>query len=117
MNSDSSNNDKEVFSKDNLFMLRKQKIQKEVEAARKLIEKNVDILEIADKFIHSTFKLMSDGILNKNVNLTEEEIQQQIRNNISFKDKIKAIRKRDNNHGWNRKYPISFRSYIQIYKA
>ena len=99
MDSDPSNNDKEIFSKDNLYMLRKQKIQKEVEAARKLIEKNVDILEIADKFIHNTFKLMSDGILDKNVNLTEEEIQQQIKNNISFKDKIKAIRKRDNNHG------------------
>jgi len=99
MDSDSSNNDKEIFSKDNLFILRKQKIQKEIEAARKLIEKNVDILEIADKFIHSTFKLMTDGILNKYVNLTEEEIQQQIRNNISFKDKIKTIRKRDNHHG------------------
>ena len=99
MDSDSSNNDKEIFSKDNLYVLRKQKIQKEVEAARKLIEENVDILEIADKFIHSTFKLMSDGIKNKNVNLTEKEIQQQIRRNISFKDKIKAIRKRDNNHG------------------
>ena len=99
MDSDSSNNDKEIFSKDNLFMLRKQKILKEIEAARKLIEQNVDILEIADEFIHSIFKLMSDGIKNKNANLTEEEIQQQIRTNISFKDKITAIRKRDNNHG------------------
>lgn len=117
MDTDPSNNDKEIFSKDNLFILRKQKIQKEIEAARKLIEKNVDILEIADKFFHSTFKLMSDGILNKNVNLTEEEIQQKIRNTISFKDKIKTNRKKDNHHGWNRKYPISFRSYIQIFKA
>lgn len=99
MDSDFSNYDKEIFSKDNLFVLKKQKIQKEIEAARKLIEKNVDILEIADKFIHNIFKLMSDGILNKNGNLTEEEIQQQIRNVISFKEKIKAIRKGDNHHG------------------
>ena len=99
MDSDSTNNEKELFSKKQLFLLRKQKVQKEIEAARRLIEKNVDILEIADKFIHSTFELMRDGISNRNVDLTEEEIQQQIRNNISFKEKLKANRKRQNHLG------------------
>ena len=99
MDSDSTNNEKEIFSKKQLFLLRKQKVQKEIEAARRLIEKNVDILEIADKFIHSTFELMRDGISNRNVDLTEEEIHQRIRNNISFKEKLKAIKKRYNHLG------------------
>lgn len=99
MDSESTNKEKELISRNHLFLLRKQKVQKEIEAARRLIEKNVDILEIADKFIHSTFELMRDGISNRNVDLTEEEIQQQIRNNISFKEKIKAIKKRHNHLG------------------
>ncbi len=99
MDSDSYNNDKEIFSSDNLFLLRKQKIQKEIEAARRLIEKNVDILKIGDNFIHSTFKLMGDGILNRYDNQSEEDIKQRIRNNIFFKDKLKAIKKRDIHYG------------------
>jgi len=99
MDSDSTNNEKEVISKKQLFLLRKQKVQKEIEAARRLIEKNVDILEIADKFIHSTFELMRDGISSRNVDQTEEEIQQRIRNNISFKEKLKAIKMRHNHLG------------------
>ena len=96
MDSESITNDKELISRNNLFLLRKQKVQKEIEAARRLIEKNVDILKVADKFIHSTFELMRDGIFNRNVDLTEEEIQQQIRNNVSFKEKLKEIKKRYN---------------------
>ncbi|MBA7541076.1 hypothetical protein ES705_33383 [subsurface metagenome] len=42
---------------------------------------------------------MRDGISNRNVDLTKEEIQQQIRNNISFKEKLKAIKKRYNRLG------------------
>lgn len=117
MDSDSTNNEKDIFSKDNLFLQRKQKIQKEIEAARRLIEKKVDILEIADNFIHSTFKLMGDGILNRYDNQSEEDIKQRIRNNIFFKDKPKAIKKRDSHYGWNRKYSISFRNYLQSHKA
>ncbi|MHA1194307.1 MAG: hypothetical protein ACTSP9_18830, partial [Promethearchaeota archaeon] len=90
MDSDYTNNKKELISRNDLFLLRKQKVQKEIEAARRLIEKNVDILEIADKFIHSIFELMREGISNRSVNLTEEEIQHQIRKNISFKKNLKA---------------------------
>jgi len=99
MNSDSTNKEKEVMSKKQLFLLRKQKVQKEIEAARRLIEKNVDILEIADKFIHSTYELMKEGISTRNVELSEEALQQLIRNNISFKKKLKAIKTRHNNLG------------------
>ncbi|HUW88971.1 MAG TPA: hypothetical protein VMV43_00475 [Candidatus Nanopelagicaceae bacterium] len=99
MDSDSTNDEKELFSKNYLFLLRKQKVQKEIEAARRLIEIKVDTLEIADKFIHSTFELMRDGISTRNVDLTEEEIQQRIRNNLSFKEKLKAIKRRYNHLG------------------
>ncbi|MHA1670160.1 MAG: hypothetical protein ACTSV5_06220 [Promethearchaeota archaeon] len=99
MDSDSTNSKKDLISKNNLFLLRKQKVQKEIEAAKRLIEKNVDILEIADKFIHNTFELMREGISNRNVDLTEEEIQQQIRKNLSFKEKIKASKKRHRHLG------------------
>jgi len=99
MDSDSTNNEKELISRNNLFLLRKQKVQKEIEAARRLLEKKVDILEIADRFIHSVFELMKDGISIRNVKLTEEEIKQKIRNNLFFSEKLKAKRKRYNQVG------------------
>ena len=99
MDFDSTKDKKEFISRNNLFLLRKQKVQTEIEAARRLLKKEVDILEIADKFIHSVFELMKDGISTRNVKLTEEEIQQKIRNNISFKYKLKSSRKRYNNIG------------------
>ncbi len=91
--------DKEVISKTNLYILRKQKVQKEIEAARRLIKKNIDPLEIADKFLHSTFELMKDGISTRFPELTEEEIRQKIRETLSFTEKLKSIRKRYNNIG------------------
>lgn len=94
MDSDSTNNENDIFSRKYLFLLRKQKIQKEIEAARRLIKNNADILEIADKFIHNTFELMKDGIFNRNPDLTEVEIHQQIKDNILFKEKLKTIRKK-----------------------
>jgi len=94
MDSDSTNNENDIFSRKYLFLLRKQKIQKEIEAARRLIKNNADILEIADKFIHNTFELMKDGISNRNPDLTEVEIHQQIKDNILFKEKLKTIRKK-----------------------
>ncbi len=96
MDFDSTKDKKEFISRNNLFLLRKQKVQKEIEAARRLLEKNIDVLEIADKFIHNVFELMKDGISSRNVNLTEEEIRQKIRNNISFREKLKSNRKRYN---------------------
>ncbi|MFW9989911.1 MAG: hypothetical protein ACFFC3_14785 [Candidatus Odinarchaeota archaeon] len=99
MNSDSNRNKEIKISKSRLKMLRMQKIQKEIEAAKRLINKNVDILEIANKFIHSTFELVKDGISNRNIDLTEDEIQQQIRNNILFKEKIKLLKKEYNQIG------------------
>ena len=51
-----------MISKKDLYILRKQKVQKEIEAARRLINNKIDILEIADKFIHNTFEIVKEGI-------------------------------------------------------
>jgi len=94
MDSDSKKNENEYYSRDTLYILRIQKIQKEIESAKRLIKKNVDILEIADKFIHNSFELIKDGISLRNKDLTEEEINSIIRKNISFTMKLKSNRKR-----------------------
>ena len=94
MDSDSKKNENEYYSRDTLYFLRIQKIQKEIETAKRLIKKNVDILEIADRFIHNSFKLVKDGISLRNKDLTEEEINSIIRKNISFTMKLKSNRKR-----------------------
>ena len=99
MDSDSTEYENELISRRNLYLLRKQKVQKEIEAARRLIKNKVDILEIADTFIHNVFELMKDGISIRNADLSEEEIHQKIRNNLSFKEKLKSMRKRHNNLG------------------
>ena len=99
MDSDSSENENEIITRDNLYLLRKQKVQKEIEAARRLIKNDVDILEIADKFIHSVFEIMKEGMSNRNTELSEEEIQKKIRNNLSFSERLKSMRQRYNNPG------------------
>lgn len=109
---DSTEYENELISRNNLYLLRKQKVKKEIEAAKRLIKKDVDILEIADKFIHEVFELMKEGISMRNVKLSEEEIQKIVRNNVTFKEKIRSNRKRYINYGWNRKCFISFRNYF-----
>ena len=95
MDSDSKKNENEYYSRDTLYILRIQKIQKEIESAKRLIKKNVDILEIADRFIHNSFELVKDGISLRNKDLTEEEIKSIIRKNISITMKLKSNRKRN----------------------
>ena len=99
MDSNSPKYENELISKRNLYLLRKQKVQKEIEAARRLIKNKVDILEIADKFIHNVFELMKDGMSIRNAELSEEEIHQKIKKNLFFKEKLKSMRKRYNNPG------------------
>ena len=99
MDLNSNKYEEELISKRNLYILRRQKVQKEIEAARRLIKNKVDILEIADNFIHSMFELMKDGMSIRNAELSEEEIHQKIRNNLSYKQKLKSMRKRNYNLG------------------
>ncbi len=97
MDSDSTENENDLISRNNLYLIRMQNVQKEIEAARRIIKKKVDILEIADKFIHEVFELMKEGISKRNIRLAEKEIQQIVRKNIAFKEKIKSTRKRYSN--------------------
>jgi len=97
MDSDSTEN--EILTRDNRYQLKKQKVQKEIEAAQRLIKSKVEVLEIADKFIHNTFKIMKEGMSNRNNKLTEEEIQNKIRNILSFKEKFKSMKQRYNKPG------------------
>ena len=99
MDSDSNEYEDELISRNNLNLLRKQKVQKEIESAKRLIKKDVDILEIADKFFHEVFELMKEGISMRNVKLSEKEIQKIIRKNVAYKEKIRSKRKRYNNFG------------------
>jgi len=99
MDSSTPKDEKELISRDQLFLLRKQKVKKEIEAAKRLLKRKIDILEIGDNFIHSMFELLKDGISSQNNNLTEEEINQQIRNIMLFEEKLKLKRKRYNEFG------------------
>jgi len=94
MGSDSNKNENEYYSRDELYFLRIEKIQKEIETAKRLIMKNVDNLEIADNFIHNSFELMKYGISLRNKDLTEKEIHSIIRKNISLTMKLKSNLKR-----------------------
>ena len=91
--------DTEVISRSNLFILRKKKIQDEIEASIRLLNKNIEPLEVGDKFIHNMFELMKDGISNRYPGLSEEEVNQKIRDTLSLTRKIKAHRKRGRNIG------------------
>lgn len=99
MDSDSNKNENEYYSRDTLYLLRIQKIQKEIETAKRLIKRNVDNLAIADNFIHNSFELMKDGISLRNKDLTEKEIHNIMKINISFTMKLKSNRKREKKFG------------------
>ena len=91
--------DTEVISRSNLYILRKKKIKDEIEAAIRLLNKKIEPLEVADKFLHNMFELMKDGISNRYQELSEEDVNQKIRDTLSLTRKIKAHRKRGRNLG------------------
>ncbi len=84
----------EIISRKILYNLRKKKIHDEITAAIRLLSKQVEPIEVGDKFIHNIFKLMKDGISNRYPELTEKEIQQKIKDTLSLTRKIKAHKKR-----------------------
>ena len=89
----------ESITRNNLFIIRKKKLQDEIQAAIRILKKEVEPLEIADKFIHNTFKLMEEGISHKYPELSEEELLQKVRDTLSLTRKIKALRKRGKSLG------------------
>lgn len=88
-----------LITRDNLFIIRKRKIQDEIQAAIRILKKEVEPLEIADKFIHDTFELMKEGISHKFPELSEKELLQKVRDTLSLTRKIKTLRKRGKSLG------------------
>jgi len=84
----------EMLSRDSLYLIRKEKLLKEIESARRLLEQGIEPLTVADKFIRDTFRIVEQGILEKNPELTKEEIKQKVLENIAYANKIKSRRKR-----------------------
>jgi hypothetical protein len=84
----------EMLSRDSLALIRKEKLLKEIESARKLLEQGIEPLKVADQFFHDTFKIIEQGIIDKNPEFTKEEIKQKVLENINFANKIKSRRKR-----------------------
>ena len=86
--------DLEVLSKDLLNLNRKEKLLKEIETARKLLEEGIEPLKVADNFFHDTFKIIEQGIMDNNPEFTIEEVKKKVRENINFAYKIKSHRRR-----------------------
>jgi len=91
--------DIKVISKNNLYKIRKKKIQDEILAAKRILEQKIEPIEVADKFLHESFILMKEGILNRYPELSEEEINQKIRKTLFLSEKFKKNRIRGKNLG------------------
>ncbi len=91
--------DSEIISKKELYKIRIKKIKNEISAANKLLKQNIEPLEIADKFLHESFKIMKEGLSNRYPKLSEQEINQKIRNILSLQEKIKIYQKKVKNSG------------------
>lgn len=86
---------KEEISSEELYLIRTQKIQKEINSAKRILKRDVDPLEIADRFIHDIFELLKDGIAKRNPNISENQIQKKILDLISLNKRIKSRKKGD----------------------
>ena len=84
----------ETLSRDSLYLIRKEKLLKEIESARRLLKQGVEPLKVADKFIRDTFRIVEQGIIEKNPELTKKDIKQKVLENLAYANKIKSHRKR-----------------------
>ena len=89
----------ELITRNDLYLLRKNKLKAEIQAAIRIIDKDVEPLEIADEFISSSFTLMMEGVSNKYPELSGREIFQKTRELLSLPKKMKIHQKRGNNLG------------------
>ncbi len=83
-----------IISRDSLYLIRKEKLLKEIESARRLLEQGIEPLKVADQFIRDTFRIVEQGIIEKNPELTKKEIKQIVLENMAYMNKIKSHRKR-----------------------
>jgi hypothetical protein len=78
------------MSREELSKARKDKIEKQIAAAVRILEKGVEPLEIADTFIHESFQILKEGVSQRYPNLSDEETHQKIRELLSLSDKFKT---------------------------
>ncbi len=78
------------ISKNNLFLIRKEKIKKEITSAKKLLQNNIEPLKVADDFLSNSFKLIKDSIRKRNPNFSEQELSNKIKSNINMFHRIKS---------------------------
>jgi hypothetical protein len=89
----------ELLMRKDLYLVRKNKLKAEIQALMRIIDKDVEPLELADEFMSSSFTLMMEGVSNKYPELSERELFQKTRELLSLPKKMKKYRKRGNNLG------------------
>jgi hypothetical protein len=91
--------DSEGINKKELYKLRKKKIKDEIIAARKILEQDVEPIEVADVFIATSIKLMQEGLSQRFPNLSREQLSERARKNLSIYQKIQSLRERRGYNG------------------
>lgn len=82
------------ISQKSLLLIRKEKLQKNIESARRLLNTKKEPVEIADLFIHNTFSLVEDGILNRFPQMNREEVKEKVKESLAISTKLKKAKKR-----------------------
>lgn len=83
------------ITRNELYSIRKEKLQREIYAAKRLLQKKIEPIEIADTFIHNMIKIMEDGISSRNPNnMTREDKYQKIIESFNIAEKLKKQRTR-----------------------
>ena len=86
------------MTRNELYSIRKEKLRIEIEAAKRLLQKKIEPIEIADNFFHNMIKIIEDGILSRNPYLTREDLFQKIVENFNIAENIKKQRTRGKNN-------------------
>ncbi|MBD3198139.1 MAG: hypothetical protein GF317_24025 [Candidatus Lokiarchaeota archaeon] len=84
----------DLFSEEKLYKIRKNKIKNQINAAIRLLNQNIEPLEVADRFIHQSYELVKEGILHRFPHYSEEQIKEKIRDISLYSEKIKSNRKK-----------------------
>ena len=94
MNSEYTNKNLNFLSREELLLIRKEKVKLEIASAKRILESGVEPLKVADQFIHNSFKLMEDGIIKRNPKANSEKIKKIVKANLALMEKIKSFKKK-----------------------
>lgn len=86
-----------ALSRKNLEEIRREKLRKEIESAKRVLQSGVEPLKVADEFIHDIFKIMEEGFYRRYPNLSEGQISQKIEDTMSFAERLRGKRQRRRN--------------------